>query len=51
VYGLLQRPVRAGADRSRPGRRCLRDAVRADEAESDAELAELTLALRRTLRL
>lgn len=32
-------------------RHCVHDAVRADEAESDAKLDELILALRRTLRL
>lgn len=32
-------------------RHCVHNAVRADEAEGDAKLDELTLALRRTLRL
>ncbi|KOU59451.1 hypothetical protein ADK57_33340 [Streptomyces sp. MMG1533] len=32
-------------------RHCVLDAVRTDEAEGDAKLDELTLALRRTLRL
>ncbi|MFC4463540.1 metal-sensitive transcriptional regulator [Streptomyces xiangluensis] len=32
-------------------RHCVHDAVRADDAEGDAKLDELTLALRRTLRL
>ncbi|ALV33555.1 metal-sensitive transcriptional regulator [Streptomyces sp. CdTB01] len=32
-------------------RHCVHGAVRADEAEGDAKLDELTLALRRTLRL
>ena len=32
-------------------RHCVHDAVSADEAEGDARLDELTLALRRTLRL
>ncbi|KUO15974.1 metal-sensitive transcriptional regulator [Streptomyces dysideae] len=32
-------------------RHCVHDAVRADEAEGDAKFDEVTLALRRTLRL